>query len=449
MISLPASKSECNRALIIQALFEFQQNNVDKILEKNHKEIIIKNISNARDTQILLGILEKIKNNNFNIDNNSKINLEENIWDIQDAGTTMRFLTAFACITAQNCTLTGTARMQERPIGILVEALKTLGFEIDYQKNQNFPPISIKNNTKNNLNFEQKTNKILLRGDVSSQYISALLLIAPLLPLGLELELLGEIASKPYIEMTLSQMEFFGIKYKWEQNKIWINSQRYEPNIYTIEGDWSGASYWLAYTAITEKSLFLENLKENSLQGDKFIVELMENFGVKSTFKNGGLYISKNKNSAENFENLDNKNFEDYLYFDCKDCPDLAQTLFVVCGALGKRAIFQGIESLKIKETDRIKAMQTELAKFGVLLKELENGKVEIDFDEFYFFKKGIKNTLENKIFPKNKIVINTYHDHRVAMSFAPLLSLVDFEIENPDVVAKSYPHFWGEFGKM
>ncbi len=443
-ISLPASKSECNRALIIQALYHYQNN-------KNTDKITIQNTSNARDTQILLQILNNFQEKEKN-KQETKQEIQNNIWDVQDAGTTMRFLTAFACITAQNCTLTGTSRMQERPIGILVEALQTLGFDIQYLNNQNFPPIKI-NNTKENFttDFIQKTNYIALRGDVSSQYISALLLIAPLLPLGLYLELLGDIASKPYIEMTLAQMAHFGIEYEWKTNNIWVKNQSYQANTYTVEGDWSGASYWFAYTALTGKTLFLENLKENSLQGDNVILNLMQTFGIKSTFLQDGLQIERMIHTENTFEDEENQQ-EDY-HFDCKNCPDLAQTLFVVCGALGKNATFTGLESLKIKETDRLKAMQTELAKFGIILTETNQGEAEISFAKNFllkdFFKPTFSKNPKNKIIPPNKICIDTYEDHRMAMAFAPLQALVVFDIDNPDVVAKSYPHFWTELEKL
>lgn len=490
-INLPASKSECNRALIIQALYHYQKKQAenkenDSNLHHENEKIIIQNISNARDTQILLQILGEIQQNNLPQNNLSKNNSSQkdipnnNVWDVQDAGTTMRFLTAFACVTAQHCTLTGTARMQERPIGILVEALQTLGFGVDYQKNQNFPPIIIKNTIQNahenpSKTFAQKTEKISMRGDVSSQFISALLLIAPLLPLGLELELLGKVASKPYIEMTLAQMAHFGIQYQWEANRICVKNQPYLPKNYVVEGDWSGASYWFALTAIRGKPLFLKNLKENSLQGDKIIMELMQDFGVMAEFgylvemiknkineneisnnnekedstnkkvgKYDGFFIKK----QENFIQKQQKN----LFFDCKNCPDLAQTLFVVCGALGKKAKFIGLESLKIKETDRLNAMQTELAKFGIILTETQTGEAEIHLHEDSFLQNlfPLKNPDKIiKIFPPEKIVVNTYHDHRMAMAFAPLLACVHFEITSPEVVAKSYPHFWDEWAKI
>ena len=231
--------------------------------------------------------------------------------------------------------------MCERPIGILVDALREIGAEIHYMNKEGFPPLAIHGLK------EQKTNKITIRGDVSSQYISALLMIAPVLPMGLELELTGKIGSRTYIEMTLELMAAFGIKYTWEENFIKVSHQAYKPTQFNVESDWSGASYWFSLLACSDEGeLFLEGLKENSLQGDSKIVDIMDRLGVKSEFQNGGVKLTK-----QPVKGLDS--------WDFTHCPDLAQTVTVTCAIIGQKAKFTGLESLRIKETDRIYAFKS------------------------------------------------------------------------------------------
>jgi 3-phosphoshikimate 1-carboxyvinyltransferase len=379
VIPLPSSKSESNRALVIDALTDGE----------NH----LSNLAEARDTQTMIRLLKE----------------NPAIFDVLDAGTTMRFLTAFASVTNQNKVMTGTPRMCERPIGILVDALREIGTEIHYMNIEGFPPLAIHGLK------EQKSNKIKIRGDVSSQYISALLMVAPVLPLGLELELTGKIGSRTYIEMTLELMAAFGIKYSWEGNFIKVSHQPYQSTKFNVESDWSGASYWFSLLACADEGeLFLEGLKENSLQGDSKIVEIMESLGVTSEFENGGVKLTK-----QPVKGLDS--------WDFTHCPDLAQTVAVTCAIIGQKTKFTGLESLRIKETDRIYALQQELAKFNAQL-------VEGDNEVF---------TLIPSVTMPHEVRIHTYDDHRMAMAFMPLMTKTKVVIEEPNVVNKSYPSFW------
>ena len=378
-IPLPSSKSESNRVLIIDALTEGENK--------------LSNLAEARDTQTMISLLKK----------------NPPVFDVLDAGTTMRFLTAYAAITNQNKVMTGTPRMCERPIGILVDALRTVGAEIHYLGVEGYPPMAIHGLS------EQKSDKVKIRGDVSSQYISALLMIAPLLPKGLELELEGKVGSRSYIEMTLDTMSQFGISYEWIENKINVAHQAYQPTTFAVESDWSGAGYWFSLLACADSGeLFLSGLKENSLQGDSAVVEIMGQLGVKSTFKDGGVLLEKQP-------------VKGLKHWDFTHCPDLAQTIAVTCAILGQNATFTGLESLKIKETDRIYALQQELAKFHADLKEVE--------PEVYQVIPSVTMPAEVKI--------HTYEDHRMAMAFMPLITKTRVSIEDPSVVNKSYPSFW------
>lgn len=391
-IQLASSKSESNRALIINALSGFKGD--------------LQNLSSARDTQTMIRLLKS----------------EDPIADVIDAGTTMRFLTAYFAATGQSKTMTGTPRMCERPIGILVEALKTIGAEIDYLKQEGYPPLQIHGLS------EQKSNEVTIRGDVSSQYISALTMIAPTLPQGLTIHLTGELGSIPYIKMTLAQMKAFGVEAEadWENKVISIAPQTYAPTSYKVESDWSGASYWysiVALSAFEDTRVELLGLKENSLQGDSAIVDIMTQLGVKSTFTTDGVLLTKIP-------------AQESLNWDFTNCPDLAQTVAVTCVAKGIEATFTGIESLKIKETDRILALQNELKKFGGSLTEtVTNTEYKVTGSGFNFGSAAI--------------TIATYDDHRMAMAFAPLAMLTNVTIEEPHVVVKSYPSFWDDLKKV
>lgn len=410
-IRLTGSKSECNRALVIAALSE--------------GKVKVENLSEAADTVTLAGVLEKgfqqsaISNQLLNADeklmtDSSRLTATINIGP---AGTAMRFLTAFFTLQKQHqVILTGTERMKQRPIGILVDALRTLGAEIAYEEKEGFPPIKITGG------FEQQTENISIKGDISSQYITALLLIASQLPLGLSLHIQGELTSRPYVEMTLSMLQQCGIQHQWNGSTIFIENQPFQPATIYVEPDWSAASYWYAIAALSnEAEIFLPGLTLYSLQGDSTITEIMANFGITSQFKDGGVWLKKEPKAVVR------------KIFDFKTCPDLAQTVIVVCAALGHDASFTGLETLKIKETDRVKALQNELAKIGVEL--VEKGQV-------------YKLNCAKRSIPK-KVFIHTYEDHRMAMAFAPLALIVpEVEIEDFKVVEKSYPGFWKDLEK-
>ena len=404
-IHLTGSKSESNRALIMQAM--------------SKGAVEVKNLSEAADTVTLLGILQpsdvergklKVENGKLKAENDALVKSPKVI-DIGPAGTAMRFLTAYYTLQNGEVILTGSARMKQRPIGILVDALRELGAEIEYAENDGYPPLVIRGPLK------QKSEKVSIKGNISSQYISSLLLAAPLLEKGLELIIEGELTSKPYVEMTLAMLAQAGIKYTWKENIIRIPNQVYTKSTISVEPDWSAASYWYSIAALAEEAeLFIPGLNGYSLQGDSKITEIMANFGITSQFKDGGVLIRKE------YKKLERK------IFDFKECPDLAQTVIVICAALGHNSTFTGMETLKIKETDRVNALQIELAKIGVKLIE-KNQTYQLDCSERDL---------------KKSIRIKTYDDHRMAMAFAPLaLVLNQMEIEDHLVVEKSYPHFW------
>jgi len=393
-IALASSKSESNRALIINSL------------AKDSSENLL-NLSTARDTQTMIRLLQSI----------------DQTADVIDAGTTMRFLTAYFTATNQNKIMTGTPRMCERPIGILVDTLRTLGADIEYLVKEGYPPLHIKGFS------DQKTSEVTIRGDVSSQYVSALLMIAPTLPQGLTINLTGDLGSIPYIKMTLEQMRAFGVNYvaNWEEKTIKVLPNTYQSTVYKIESDWSGASYWYSIVALSvfeNTQVELLGLKQNSLQGDSDIVNIMSHLGVLSVFTRDGVFLSKIP-------------AETTLNWDFTNCPDLAQTVAVTCAALGIEATFTGIESLKIKETDRILALQNELKKFGGDLIEVEKNTT---------YKILSQQEVTNN---KSSVTIATYDDHRMAMAFAPLAMLMDVTIEEPNVVVKSYPSFWDDIKKV
>lgn len=375
---LPASKSISNRVLILNAL--------------SGSKSQLHNLSDANDTRLMRELISS----------------ESPLIDVEDAGTTMRFLTAYFAITGQHKTLTGTPRMQERPIGILVDALRTLGATIAYRKNEGYPPLETRGFS------EQKAERLSIRGDVSSQFISAVMMVAPLLPRGLTIDLVGKVGSRPYIEMTAALMERFGVRCSLGMNVITIGPQQYEPCELSVESDWSAASYWFAFAAMAKDAdIRLPHLFEGSLQGDHVVRKLMESLGVHATMEDGILRLAK-KDHAKTF------------MWDFSNAPDLAQTIAVVCAAKGIRGQFTGLDSLRIKETDRIAALQGELRKVGADL--VEDGKHW--------------NLIPSAALPV-RAEFNTYEDHRMAMAFAPLATIMDVSIVNPIVVKKSYPKFW------
>nr|WP_199079950.1 3-phosphoshikimate 1-carboxyvinyltransferase [Pedobacter sp. ASV19] len=391
-ITLTGSKSECNRALILAAL--------------SKGTVKVENMSNAADTVTLDRILNNIPQNHPH----------QHTVDVGPAGTAMRFLSAYLSAANGNFLLTGTERMKQRPIGILVEALKAIGAEITYAGEEGFPPLNITGP------LNQKTNTVKIKGDVSSQYLSSLLMVAPALKHGLTLEIEGELTSLPYVNMTLDMLKEAGITHSWSENRITIEPQSFQSATLTVEPDWSAASYWYAIAALAEKAqISLPYLKDKSLQGDSRIREIMLAFGVQTTKTSNGIcLVSSDKNFSQEI-------------LDLKDCPDLAQTIIVCAAALGKNLVFTGLETLKIKETDRVKALQNELAKIGVVL--TENNKV-------YTL------NCEKLKFPE-RVSFATYEDHRMAMAFAPLALLIkEVVLEEMDVVEKSYPDFWRDLQK-
>lgn len=395
-IQLTGSKSECNRALIIKSL--------SKNLVK------VENLSNAADTVTLNAILSDLDT----YDNDS--NTEKTV-DVGPAGTAMRFLSAYLSAKNGNFLLTGTERMKQRPIGILANALKEIGADISYAEIEGFPPLAIKGP------MEQAASHIKIKGDISSQYISALLMLAPTLKQGLTLEIEGELTSKPYVEMTLAMLAECGITHDWTENLITIKPQDFKPSTLIVEPDWSAASYWYSVVALAKNAqISLPHLRDKSLQGDSQIKTIMEIFGVTTVKTANGISFEKNQGT---------KNTEQIL--DLKTCPDLAQTIVVIAAALGINMAFTGLETLKIKETDRVAALQNELAKIGVKLNE-DNLVYTLECSGLHF--------------PK-KVSFATYEDHRMAMAFAPLALLIDqVEIEDYNVVEKSYPYFWEDLKK-
>jgi len=389
-INLPASKSISNRALIINAL--------------NYSPYPLENLSDSDDTKVLEAALYS---------NNNK-------FDIGHAGTAMRFLTAFLAKIVGEWEITGSERMQQRPISILVDALNSLGAQIQYLGKEGFPPLKI-------LGSNLSGKKLELDGSISSQYISALLLIAPTITDGLTLQLKGSVTSQSYIRLTLELMARFGIRYQWTKNEIVIPQQQYLPINFTIEADWSGASYWYQILALAETGeVLLENLQLKSLQGDAEIASWFEQFGISSSQKKEGVLLTKK-------EKLNPQK----LVLDFIENPDVAQTMACLCVAKKIPFEFSGLKTLKIKETDRIAALQNELVKFGTKLTEPALGKLkwdgQIDAD-----------------LKENNPLISTYHDHRMALAFAPLaLSGLDLQIDDPMVVTKSYPGFWEDLKQV
>lgn len=383
-IKITGSKSESNRLLLLQALYS---------------NIQIENLSNSDDTRVMSQALSSTSN----------------IVDVHHAGTAMRFLTAyFAFQKGREVVLTGSDRMKERPIKILVDALRELGADISYLETEGFPPLKIngKNPTK---------NKVTLQANVSSQYISALLLIAPKLENGLELTLEGNITSVPYIKMTLRLLEELGIETSFKDQTIKVKQQSAINNqIVTVESDWSSASYFYSIIALSKvgTKITLSSYKAHSLQGDAVLADIYLQFGVKTTFKTNRLVLQK----VEMLNNLS------LIELDLSNSPDIAQTITVTCFALGLECLLTGLHTLKIKETDRLLALKTEIEKLG--------GMVTITTNSLHL---KASNNL------KSQVAIATYNDHRMAMAFAPLALKTSLIINDAEVVSKSYPGFWND----
>ncbi len=389
-VRLTGSKSESNRLLILQAFYS---------------NLELTNLSNADDVRFMQRAL-------------SSPDAPE--VDIHHAGTAMRFLTAFlATQNGREVVLTGSHRMKERPIGILVEALRSMGAQIDYVGEEGFPPLKITGKA-----LTQK--QVQIPAKVSSQYISALLLIAPSLPEGLEIELIGEITSRPYLEMTLSLLERIGVGTHFEGQRIRVEPQAdIAVQSQAVESDWSAASYYYSLIALSPvgSQMHLSVLREDSLQGDRVLAELYEAFGVVTRYEDQGVLLSKEREANSVFE------------ADLKDAPDIAQTLAVSCLGLGMRCDMTGLHTLPIKETDRLAAMKTELEKFGA--------EVEITDRSLHL------KAFEGDLSTVQQVDIETYHDHRMAMAFAPLCQKAKMRILEAGVVSKSYPDFWKDWAAL
>lgn len=385
-IAVTGSKSETNRLLLLQALFP---------------NITLANTSNSDDSEVMQ---KALKGN-------------EELIDIHHAGTAMRFLTAyFAVKEGRELVLTGSPRMQERPIKILVEALEQLGAQISYEKESGYPPIRIKGQ-------KITASKVKMAANVSSQYISALLLVAPKLENGLELTLEGEITSIPYIKMTLALLNDLDIQTSFEGNVIKVFPKpEVETKQMTVESDWSSASYFFSLAALAdEASISLTSYKETSLQGDSALVSIYKKLGVKTQFEANKITLTKQNNFK----------YED-VNFELNNTPDIAQTIVVTCLGLGIGCHLTGLHTLKIKETDRLEALRIELTKLGAT--------ISVTNDSL---------TLVSSTHINHNITIATYNDHRMAMAFAPLALKVPIVIENAEVVSKSYPDFWNDLKSL
>lgn len=382
-VNLPSSKSISNRLLLLNAL--------------SYSPYEIKNLSDSDDTKAMLGVL----------------NANTNTFDVGAAGTSMRFLTAFLSKIVGEWTLTGSERMKQRPIKTLVDALNQLGAKIEYIEKEGYPPLRI-------FGSNLEGGELELPGNVSSQYISALLMIAPTIENGLRLTLSGNIISRPYLEMTLALMKEFGVTSHWKENVITIPEGKYEPKVTTAESDWSAASYWYEMAALNPKlEITLKGLKKYSLQGDSNVQHIFEALGVKTKFSQKGVTLSNTGQKSKLFRyNFINE-------------PDLAQTLAVSCCLLKIPFHFTGLQTLKIKETDRIVALINELEKLGY---KLESNQIDdLSWDE------NVTSDLK-----EGPIIINTYKDHRMAMAFAPAaLKHSNLIIDDPMVITKSYPNYW------
>ncbi len=381
-IQLPASKSISNRMLILNAL--------------SYSPYDIGNLSDSDDTQVMTEAL-----------NSNKCD-----FDIKAAGTAMRFLTAFLSRIAGKWTITGTGRMKNRPVKLLVDALNSIGARIEYMEKEGYPPLRIYGSA-------LQGGEITLSGGVSSQYISALLMVAPLMEKGLTIRLEGSIISRPYIHLTIQLMKQFGVDTQWEGQIIRIAPQEYRPVPFLVESDWSAASYWYAIAALSSSyEIQLTGLFKDSLQGDSACAGLFEQLGVGTHYNEQGVLLKTNGNSCKK------------LVYDFVNEPDLAPTFVVACCLRNIPFRFSGLQTLKIKETDRIIALQTELKKLGYVIRDSQNSIMEWNGE---------------RCEPENEPVISTYEDHRMAMAFAPAVVKLNrgLQIAEPGVVNKSYPGFW------
>ncbi len=390
-IQLGGSKSISNRALIIQALAD--------------APFVIDNLSDSQDTQILQRLLSE----------------EKEIYNAHHAGTTFRFLTAYLAIKPGIQILTGSDRMKQRPIKPLVDALIELGADIEYLEKDGFPPLRIK---------EPKPlwkNSVSLPSNISSQYISALLLIAPILKNGLHIHLSDEIVSESYIDMTIAMMQDFGISISKSNATISVPNQKYKARDYYVESDWSSASYYYSIAGLSRAAdITIKGLDEHSMQGDKAIADLGIKFGIETIYGDKEIRIVKQAKATN----------PDYLEVNCINTPDLVQTLAVLCAGVGTQVLFSGLQTLHIKETDRIEALKNELDKVQVALVKMP-AKFSKSSQIEYYLQEG------KATFPEDVVCFDTYDDHRMAMSFATLSVIHPIVIHHKEVVEKSYPNFW------
>jgi len=395
-IKLDGSKSLSNRALIIQALCE--------------DDFEISHCATADDVETMKELLAS----------------SGEVRDAHHAGTTFRFLCSYLSLQEGEQTLTGSDRMQQRPIGALVDALRSIGAKIDYLENEGYPPLRIGELDKNNYKKEVEVS-----AGISSQFITSLLLIAPSLPQGLAITLVGDLVSRPYLEMTLKMMSYFGVEHTWDGQKIVVEQQKYKARDIKIEADWSAASYYYILAAFSESTeLRLEGLDKISLQGDSSIAEVMEAFGITTEYQENAVIL---RTGGPEKQLLDHDFIND---------PDIAQSVAVACAGAGKPGIFSGLKTLKIKETDRIAALQKELAKVQVYFSLMPPKFAKNSKKEFYM--------LDGKATQSDEIPdFDTYKDHRMAMAFAPLGMLFPILVNEPDVVSKSYPAYWNDLQKL
>lgn len=397
-IRLPSSKSISNRALLINYLSGCLSD--------------INKLSEADDTRLMQNLLHTIEETN---PSNGFTEL-----NCQNSGTVMRFLTALLSIKTGAWRLTGNGRMYQRPIGTLVEAIRRLGADIIYLGKEGYPPLQINGKT-------LIGGKLAIDSSISSQFISALLMVAPVLEDGLELILQGKISSKPYIDMTLGVLKKFGVQSEFTGQTIRIKNQPIRKKNITVEPDWSSAAFWYQMVAFSEKAeILLHGLRQESLQGDAILPEIYRSLGVKTEFKKEGARLIREGEIANQFE------------YDFTDCPDLAQSVIVTCAGLNIQGNFTGIESLRIKETDRLSALESELRKLGVECEVVSGSGFQISG----FVARQLPIT------DYRSPIINTYGDHRMAMAFAPLAMIFSsIQIKDPEVISKSYPGFWEDLG--
>ena len=387
-IGLESSKSISNRLLIIKELCK--------------TKFEIQNLSNSKDTEILNELLDSFKTR-------KDINCE-------DAGTALRFAVAFLTTKKGTWKVLGSKRMHERPIKPLIDCLIELGAEIKYLEKEGFPPIEIKSK-------KLKSKKLSLPGDISSQFISALLLVAPTIENGLILEITSKVLSKPYIDMTLDLMRQFGIEHSWENKLIKVEQQNYLAKNIKIENDWSAASFWYSFLALSKSGeIKIPNLYANSIQGDSVLSSIYLKLGIKTEFNKDSIVINKTKNIAKEIE------------LDLSNHPDLALPIIVTCSGLGIKAHLMGLESLKIKESNRLECIKKELEKFNVIC-SISDSSIKIK---------------ENQNIVQPKSTIECHNDHRIAMSIAPLCMKVNsIKFDNKNIVNKSYPKFWEDFDRV